>query len=281
MSPRMQHEDIRIGDRIGGFRVVGALAGGGYRGLHEQDGRRVHIDVKARHVRWRDATMQVIETTRMLESLRHPGIARVVDRGVLPDHRPWFAVEVPSGIGLFELIARRPLPPPEVATLVHDLAGVLAYAHARGIVHGALTLRGIVFATGAREFPMCITDWGFAPADLGVFAPPEANLGATPADIFGLGVIAYRAATQAFPVPPIRDVPRLPPSLAELIVRMLALDPLHRPTAPEIVTLTSGDDRVHVTPGPRFGKPKWTPAPPITSEATSVAAGEIPDKRDR
>jgi serine/threonine protein kinase len=180
-------------------------------------------------------------------------------------------------------------------------------------VHRALTLRSIILATGTREAPVCIADWGAAADSLTAFSAPEGNEGDGRSDVYALGVIAYRALTGKFPTSrSVVEVPGASPGLAALITRMLATNPADRPTAAEVGALSSellangegaiavavadakrvateppdlarfaddldqGDDVVH-TPGPRFSKPKWTPAPPITitSEHSNNAAGEI------
>ena len=300
--PRGMPNEIVVGDCIGGYRVVGALAGGGYRGVEVEGVRRVHIEVAPLDT-WRDAAIRMLRASRLVEALHHPGIARIIDRGVLADRRPWMATEVPNGLGLYELIARRALPAIEVAGLVRDLADVLAHAHAHGVVHRALTLRSVVIATGARDFPLCIADWGRAvdllSGELGVYAAPEGDAGDGRVDIYALGVIAFRATTRRFPEGPIVDVPGVASGLATLIVQMLAIDPAERPTAAEVSALaaellaTQRDnfasratlpeidvDEVIRAAGPRFARPKWTPAPelPFTSEMASVVSGEIVQK---
>ncbi len=309
--------ELAIGALVGPYRIVGALGGTAYRAVHADKPRRVVIHVASADG-WRDSALHVLRTARILEAIGHPGIARIVDRGVLPDRRPWWASDVPSGVGLYELIARREMPAAEVAALIHDLADVLAHAHERGVIHRALTLRSIVLATGARAFPLAITDWGVRGTDLGVYAAPEGDAGDGRSDVFALGVIGYRAATRRFPEP---DASRadVVPGLATLLARMLARDPLVRPTAIEVRALArellserSGDvvanavaeaaaqaetsspelfafadessqpneDYAARVAFPRFAKPKWTPAPPISSEGAAHAeiAGEIVDK---
>ena len=256
--------ELAPGDRLGSFRVVSALGADRYAAVHVASPRRAIVHV-ATADGWRDTAVHVLRTARVIESLEHPGIAAIVERGVLPDRRPWWAAEVPSGVALYDLIARRAMPAGEVAELVRDVADVLAHAHARDVVHGALTLRSIVLATGERTFPLAITDWGIAARDLGVFAAPEAKREA-PADVYALGVIAHRAATRLFPCDgEPGDLSELPAELASQIRRMLAGDPAARPTAAEL----SGRARTF----PRFARPKWTPAPPVGVVPAAPAPG--------
>jgi hypothetical protein len=71
----------------------------------------------------------------VLGDLRHPGIARVADLFV--DCRTLFLImELCRGADLRGIIAARgPLPPPAARRLLGQIAGALAHAHARGVVH--------------------------------------------------------------------------------------------------------------------------------------------------
>lgn len=239
-----------IGDHIGAYRVTAAVQGG-YAAIHRHTGKKARILVAPQ-----GGTRAVIELVRTIEALPHPGIARIVDRGVLADHQPWFAFEVPSGLALHDLIGRRPMPSAEVGSLVHDIADVLAFAHERGVTHRNLTARSIVMTTGTRAFPICVVDLGLADG-------PNDPL----ADIHALGEIALRAVGAG-----------ADPALAALIERMLA----RQITAAEVrgaLTPQLTDDQVHISA--RFSAPKWTPAPPITSESTTFVAGEIVEKTEK
>jgi serine/threonine protein kinase len=283
-----------------------------YRAVHVGSSKRVLLEL-APPDNWRQVGLQMLRAQQLVESLQHPGIARIVERGMLADRRPWLATEVPNGIGLYDLIARRELPASELLAVIRDVADVLAYAHALGVVHRALTLRSIVLATGARAFPIAVADWGLCVADTGVYGAPELSTGGDHdgrADVYSLGVIAFRAATRRFPGDGgVWEVPGAPKGLATLISEMLALDPNERPTSAEVRALAAelvsdegaaamatasttpelmrfsdetpptADDLVYPG-GPRFGKPKWTPNPDfaITSERAPDATGEIPKK---
>jgi hypothetical protein len=251
-------DDVLIGDHLGGYRVTGGGGERGYSAVHRHTGRRVQLFVART-----GAARELFERTRMFEALPHPGIARVVDRGVLADHRAWLAIDVPNGLPLFELVARRPLPSAEVSQLVHDVADVLAFAHERGIAHGSLTLRSVVVTTGARAFPIAIVDFGIVVGDAA-------------GDIAALGTIAYRAVTQLFPTATVEAVPGATPELAELIIAMLSREPSERPTAAAVRAAAAApiaDDHAHAPP--RWSAPRWTPAPPITSDARATVSGEI------
>jgi serine/threonine protein kinase len=277
--------DIEIGGEVGSYRVVGRIGGGVFRAVHLHQPRRALLLVGPSG-RWRETAIQMMRTSHLLAAIDHPGIAPMADRGLLPDGRPWLAMEVPSGVGLADLLSRRALGASETLALLHDIADVLAHAHAEGIVHRALTLRSIVLATGSHTYPLCIAEWGRELDDIGVYAAPEGRFGDGRVDVYALGVIAYRAATRRWPRGPVSSVPGVPAALEKLIVRMMSADLRKRPTAAEVrdrahelladLTPRPGTDVARAPQGPRFGKPRWTPPPfAITSEEVIEAFGEI------
>ena len=255
---------IAPGDVIGPYRVIAELAGGGYRA--QRLGHPATYWLEVATTDWRTAAVRMMRAARVVESLLHPGVARIVDHGVDKrdgGKRAWQATELPAGVALYDVISRRVMTAAEVTKLVRDLAAVLAHAHAHGVVHGALAMRAVVIPTGERatQTNVCIADWGHPPRDIGVYAAPELAAGRKDAsrdmraasstaewqcgridgrtDVYALGVIAFRAAAGRFPVPPIDDVPGAPAGLAMLIARMLANDPAERPTAAEVGALAA------------------------------------------
>lgn len=307
----MTDADIQLGIVLGDYRVIGRLEAGSYRAVHVENGKKVDIEVAPAEGR-REAAIRMLRAASIVEAIQHPGVARIVARGVIGTgrfRRPWMATEVRGGIPLEDLVATRPLPPGEVAALIRDAADVLAHAHIRGVVHRALMVRSIVLATGERAYPLCIAGWGQRVTELGVYAAPEGAAGDGRVDVYALGVIAFRAATRRFPTGA-ETIPGAPAGLATLVERMLARDPDERPTAAEVRALATlpveagdgdpvasamaeaaraaetsdelpafADDEVTQVTPPRFATPRWTPAPPlggiITSERASSASGEI------
>lgn len=297
---------IALGDLIGDYRIVGEMTGGGHRAVHVASGRKVVLEIAAEA--WQTATVRMMRGAQAIAALQHPGIARIVDRGVARvgiEKLAWQATEVPAGVGLYDVIARRAMTVAEAVGLVRDLADVLAHAHARDVLHRALALRAIVLPTGARGFPVCISDWA-SERDIGIYTAPEIERGERGdgrVDVFALGVIAYRVATGRFPDGAVADVGGVPDGFATLIARMLARSPAARPTAAEVRAVAAGltyrdepgvapiagadavvvgDDVVAASASsPRFTRPRWTPPPPsgvpITSDAATTVAGEISD----
>lgn len=182
----------------------------------------------------------------ILEVLRHAGVPRVYECGALRDGRPWIATELIEGPSLSALLADEGrLGVPMVLTLLAGVAEILHYAHTRGLVHRNLCPDAIA----SRPEGPCIVDWRNArgregeapqrvPADRFAYQPPEV-IGGEPADsradVFALGAIAYEALTGTRPVAGLaRRFPAAPARLMALLDRMVAHDPLVRPTAAEV-----------------------------------------------
>ena len=210
---------------------------------------------------------RVVQEAAILDCVRHPGIVRVYDCNVLPDHRPWIAMELVEG----ETLASRlheatALPPVEVATLLGDVADVLAAVHKVGVIHRDLKPDNLLCSPTDSDYPLRVLDWGVARMPLGrltidgltpgtpIYMSPEQATGrdvGAPCDIYSLGVIAYEALTGSPPFDghslaevvcmhlmrapaPLRGRCGAPAELCSLVGRMLHKEPSARPTAAEV-----------------------------------------------
>lgn len=210
---------------------------------------------------------RIVQEAAILDSIRHPGIVRVYDCSVLPDHRPWIAMELVAG----DTLANRlhdltVLPPVEVATLLGDVADVLAAVHKIGVVHRDLKPDNLLCTPTDYDYPIRVLDWGVACMPFGrltidgltpgtpIYMSPEQATGrdvGAPCDIYSLGVIAYEALTGRPPFDghtlaevvcmhltrapaPLRARCGAPAELCNLVGRMLHKEPSARPTAAEV-----------------------------------------------
>jgi serine/threonine-protein kinase len=242
---------LGAGARIGDYVVERELAAKpglvAWSATHTLLPRRARIStVHPAFVEVPAVAMQLTREACLLEALRHPGVPRVFECGHLPDRRPWVASELIEGVSLATILAEDGrLAMPMVLALLAEVAEILHHVHTRGLVHRNLRPDAI---TRRSEGPSII-DWGDArgrdedpiahvPQDRGAYQSPEVVAGEpgdSRADVFALGVIACealagvrtaRATAHRFPSAPAR--------LTALLDRMLARDPVARPTSAEV-----------------------------------------------
>jgi serine/threonine protein kinase len=258
---------------VGSYRLVKEIGRGGmgtvYEAQHVVLPRKAAIKVMHAELRRQPGmATRVVQEAAILEDIRHPGIVRVYECNLLPDHRPFIAMELVEGETLAMRLQRRSkLVPAEVATILAEVADVLASVHARGVVHRDLKPDNLILTPRDRDFPLRVIDWGVA--RLGpvgrltldgltpgtpIYMSPEQATGrniAAPCDIYSLGVIAYEALTGHPPfdgrtlaevvsmhlasdAAPLSERCGAPAALCALVHRMLEKDPSLRPCAIEV-----------------------------------------------
>ncbi|MEX1362568.1 MAG: protein kinase [Nannocystaceae bacterium] len=204
-----------------------------------------------------------VHDVERLQQLGDVGVARVRRLGPQPDPRdpeadpPWRLRDDPPGETLAAWLERRaPAPIDEVARLVARLAQSIHQLHAQGAVLRDLDPRRVVLGLDDR---LWLTDVGLARVDVlstrtaaslllegSPYAAPELlahTVVDQRADLYGLGVLAFRALTGSLPhgdahslLRPPGPPPRVrtaraevPAAFDELIARCLADDPAERP----------------------------------------------------
>ncbi len=278
--------------RIGEYRIERLLTrtatGIEYLGEHLVLPRRAVLKAMVPNV----APISMLREACILEALQHPGVVRVYESGLLPDRRPWFAREVIEGTSIASALAPGAIDRIDIIGLLRDLSEVLAHAHHRGIVHANLRPDKIMLTSRQRGFPLCIVDWSDARAHDAAAAPhtpsmaswyytaPEIISGDAiddRADMFSIGVIAYRLLTGVLPfdgpmatardgtaMPPPTELrcPDAPRELTTMVDQMLAHDRWDRPSASEVhADLSWLAEALAVPPqGLRIRRPRWTPA---------------------
>src|SRR5689334_3271510 len=204
-----------------------------------------------------DNRMRFQTEARAAAALSHPHIVSVHDSG---EHAgtPYIVMERLSGQTLADVIARGPLPQPQVRAILDDVLSALAAAHAAGILHRDIKPANILFSVSGH---VKVADFGVAKSPGSVhtmtgqivgtmaYLSPD-RIAGRPAsvadDLYAVGVVGYEALTgrRAFPQQNIGELARailegalapvtalLPdadPALAAAIGRAMALDPAWR-----------------------------------------------------
>jgi tetratricopeptide (TPR) repeat protein len=204
--------------RIGPYRLLEEIGRGGmgvvYRAERDDEvRRRVAIKVMRPFADDR-AAWRFAEERRILASMQHPGIVRLVDGGTTADGSSYTAMELVDGMPIDRYCNTHGLSLRERLAMFVRVCEAIAYAHRRLVVHGDLKPPNIL-VTGAGT-PV-VLDFGVArlleaephetyveeaPALTVQYASPERLRGTaltTAVDVYSLGVLLYELLTGRTP----------------------------------------------------------------------------------
>lgn len=203
-----------------------------------------------------------VRETRTAGGMSHPGIVPIHGADEIDGH-VFFVMSFVDGDSLASRVraqGQKGLSAPSVHRYLRDVAGALAHAHQRGIIHRDIKAENILIE---RETDRAlVTDFGIARAAeatpltvtgqvLGSvhYVSPEQVSGShvdARSDLYSLGVVGWFALTGSFPfdaevasavlvahvtrpAPPVGTVQRgVPAALAAIVDRCLQKDPAHR-----------------------------------------------------
>src|SRR4249920_474287 len=154
---------IGPGSSTGPYDVLSVLGAGGMGTVYLARDRRLGRDValKVLHFDDRDAESQrrrILHEARAASALNHPNICQIYDVGEA-DGAAWIAMEYVEGQPLQVAIPEHGLPAATVIRLGVQIAGALAHAHERGVLHRDLKTANAVLSGDGRPK---ILDFGLA-----------------------------------------------------------------------------------------------------------------------
>ncbi len=211
---------VRVGDTIGVWRLARILGQGGMGEVflaERADGQFAQTAALKliRRGREHDPLLirRFLEERRILATLEHPSVARLLDGGVTDTGLPWFAMEYVAGRPLDRYCDDLALDVPRRLALMEHVLGAVAYAHQHLLVHRDLK-PGNIFVTDKGEVKLL--DFGIAKllgdesaSDPEItlaygrvmtpeYASPEQVRGervSAASDIYSLGAVLYQLLT--------------------------------------------------------------------------------------
>ncbi|MCG8462166.1 MAG: serine/threonine-protein kinase, partial [Holophagales bacterium] len=155
------------GDRVGPFQILEQIGEGGmasvYRARRATDAFRQEVALKilGGHRPSPEALARFAFERQVAASLDHPNIAKLIDGGVTPDGRPYFALELVEGRPIDVFCDEEKLSVEERVGLVADVAHAVHHAHKNLLVHRDLKPSNILVDRDGR---VRLLDFGIAKA---------------------------------------------------------------------------------------------------------------------
>jgi serine/threonine-protein kinase len=208
------------GDRIGPYRIIREIGRGGMGRVFladRADGefeQQVALKLVGSGYAGPEIRQRFLRERQILARLHHPSIARLLDGGVTPDRRPYFAMEFVSGEPITQYCDKRTLDVNARLDLFAAVCDAVQYAHQNLVVHrdlkpsntlvtfeGQVKLLDFGIAKVLHEDDdaalVTLTRLGSGPMTP-EYAAPEQVRGepvTTATDVYALGALAYELLT--------------------------------------------------------------------------------------
>lgn len=262
-----------VDTRVGDFVLDRLMASGGmaavFEGHHVDTGAQVAIKVLSRRLREKkDQLARLLQEGRVICSLQHENVVRVLDYGTAGEGVGYVVMERLAGENLADLLSREgPVEPRRAVFIARQICAGLAAAHARDVFHRDVKPANIMLVPDQRHRDFVkLLDFGIArldpddPAKLAAteagmtlgtpqyMSPEQASAGAIDArsDIYQLGLVLYEMLVGRPPFfhhcaidlmtmhmsqrpTPLRELqPSVPEGLEKIVLRALAKLPPDR-----------------------------------------------------
>jgi serine/threonine-protein kinase len=258
----------RFTDQVVGHYRLGSVLGRGamgevYEAAHVDSGAPAAVKLLSASAA---GDAQIVERflreVRIAAALDVPNVVRVLETPASADVLPFLAMERLAGQTLADLLRDRGrMPLPEATAMIADLLRGLEAAHAAGVVHRDMKPQNVFAHREAGDVVWKILDFGVSRlagegtltrdqlVGTPTYMPPEQAEGKPVdhrADLYSLGVVAYRAITGrpaysgqdaaailfrvagSLPPAPTVVVPSLPPAVDRVLAVAMAKSPASR-----------------------------------------------------
>lgn len=239
---------------IGGWHIIGTLGAGGmgrvYHAESEIDGTAAAIKVLDQ--RWSDDPAMIARfqnEARLLRSLDHSNIVRLIESAETDDGRLCLVTELVQGCDLGGLLRAERLPHERAFDIFDKVCAATEHAHQHGLIHRDIKPSNVLVGRGGE---VKLADFGLAREAGGqpligaltattdqfgtaYYLAPERMTGSRPAgpetDVYALGVLLYHLLTGQMPLgnyTPVSRLAGLPAELDAIVAQALEADPAKR-----------------------------------------------------
>ena len=282
--------------RVGSYRLLKPLGAGGmssvFHAVHGESGLEVALKILPRSLAKNPTLLQrFLREAKNAESLQHPSIVAIYDRGV-DQGRYYLALEYIPGGDLHERVRNGgPLKPREAIAIIRSSAQGLEYAAGQGVIHrdvkpanllltseGTVKVTDLGLALQIEDEDERVTRDGTTVGTVDYMAPEQARDSRATnvrSDIYSLGCTFYyllagtppfsggdigsKLRRHALETPPDirKSHPEVSPALARLIQRMMAKSPAAR--FADYAQLIRALDELPIADTDSDGDPKLVP----------------------
>lgn len=292
------HREVREARQFGQYHLLEQIGEGGmglvYRARHHMLRRETALKLLPPSRSSASAVTRFEREVRLTAQLTHANTVTIFDYGRTPDGLFYYTMELLDGATLEEIVRRTgPLPAARVVSILRQVAGALAEAHALGLVHRDVKPSNIMLCRHGGELDVAkVLDFGLvrdggperaagisvASEILGTpqFMSPEAIVSpekvSAASDLYSLGATAYFLLTGAYmfdagtlvevcshhlhtPPPSAAARADLPPELDALLLSTVAKDAKDRPESAR--SLAGALDAIEIEPWSAEDAEKW------------------------
>src|SRR5579862_4675941 len=178
-------------ETIGPYRILEPLREGGVSSVYKAvgpAGAPVALKVFSTHALTGDLVTRFHREIRAVIPLSHPNVLQVLETGQDGD-RLYLVTELFAGVSLERLLKQRRLTVPQSIAVLRAVCRGLAFAHARGCVHGHLSPRHVLVSPDVAAVK--IADFG--PSEIDVVSELDSTLRT---GAYALGSLHYLAPEQ-------------------------------------------------------------------------------------